>query len=87
MPRTRYTRLIHDLDEALLNQQRRDLDRFARRLRRLRYAPVQEPIELPATDTAKDRRRARLARKRRLQPVAVTTKPDTAAVDLAYATS
>lgn len=61
MSRTRYTRLIHDRDEALLNQQHRDLRRLAWALRR---RPA-EPVELPAVNEPKKRRRDRIKQKQR----------------------
>lgn len=71
MSRNRYTRLIHEQDEARLNTQLRELRRLACTLRR----QLTETVELPVEDQLKMRRRARLEQKRRrtLAPISATT--------------
>lgn len=56
MPRTRYTRLVHDIDEGLLNQQLRALHRLAWALRH-HSADV---VELSLISDQKAHRRTRL---------------------------
>lgn len=65
MPRTRYTRLEHEREEARLNARRRDLERLARELQ---SRPV-EVVDLPIVPNLKDRRRARLQQNRLHKPV------------------
>lgn len=64
MPRTRYTRFVHDRDEKRLDDQIRKLRRFAQELRR---QPI-ETVELPVVADPKARRRARLEQKRQHKP-------------------
>ncbi|UQS22860.1 hypothetical protein L1857_08535 [Amycolatopsis thermalba] len=67
MPRTRYTRLVHDRDEARLSLQIRALRQLAHELR---HQPT-EVIELPVLIDLKRRRRARLEQKRHHKPAPV----------------
>lgn len=71
MSRNRYTRLIHEQDEARLDTQLRELRRLACTLQR----QLTETVELPVEDQLKMRRRARLEQKRRrtLAPIPATT--------------
>ncbi|NDU76715.1 hypothetical protein GWI34_29420 [Actinomadura sp. DSM 109109] len=73
MPRTRYTRLVHERDEALLTQQLRDLRRLAWALRR---RPA-EPVGLPAVNEPKKRRRDRIKQNQRrtVAPQTTTYQP------------
>jgi hypothetical protein len=68
MPRNRYTRLVHDRDEARLDRQIRDTHRLAQALRRGATDVVGLPVVLPATADRKAYRRDRLAQKRRHTP-------------------
>jgi|GEM_PF-5812088 len=67
MPRTRYTRLVHDRDEARLALQIRALRQLAHELQ---HQPA-EVVELPVLIDLKRRRRARLEQKRQYKPAPV----------------
>lgn len=67
MSRNRYTRLVHDRDEAQLNRQLRDTHRLVWALRR---QPA-DVVEQPAIDEPKVRRRIRLEQKRCHKPTPV----------------
>jgi hypothetical protein len=81
MSRNRYTRLIHDRDEARLGRQHRDLARIARSLRSqnnkaIKPLELPELPELPAGSGAKARRRVRLEQKqlhKTTRPAAVSS--------------
>lgn len=67
MSRNRYTRLIHDQDEAPLNHRIRDLRRLARTLRYQPVGMIEPAVELPIVDR-KTRRRARIEQNRCHKP-------------------
>lgn len=67
MPRTRYTRLVHEREEIRLALQHRALRRLAHELR---HRPA-EVIELPVLIDLKRRRRARLEQKQQHKPTPV----------------
>jgi hypothetical protein len=68
MSRNHYTRLIHDQNQAHLNEKIRDLDRLARSLRSQPTGLVEPPVEIATHSDRKALRRARLEHKRLHKP-------------------
>lgn len=64
MARNRYTRLVHDREDARLNEQERAMQSLAWELRRRPTGPV----ELPVLPDPKARRRIRLIQKQSRAP-------------------
>ncbi|TNC23711.1 hypothetical protein [Amycolatopsis alkalitolerans] len=69
MPRTRYTRLVHEHDEIRQEEQIRALRRLAHELHR---QPT-DVVEMAMVIDLKDRRRARLEQNRRHKPARTVT--------------
>ncbi|MCU1490281.1 MAG: hypothetical protein JWM85_1686 [Acidimicrobiaceae bacterium] len=61
MPRTRYTKIVHQEQRIQLARQEKALFALARELRR----EITEPSPAPITDSGKQHRHARLAQKHR----------------------
>lgn len=75
MPRNRYIKLVRIRERAQISRQEKALIELARQLKR----GLTTPIELPLFMTAKQRRSARLAQKRRYKPERQANTTTTAA--------